>query len=96
MSWLRWFKKIPSALEISKIRNFLRVDFVRPVVPVEDTLDVFFFLADPLSEVSVSEKKYLVLDYSKTLEPDLETKLGLEHLNRLTLIHPRDVHVRPL
>ena len=28
--------------------------------------------------------------------PDLETKLGLEHLNSFTLVHPRDVHVRPL
>ena len=59
-------------------------------------MDVFLFLTDPLSEVSVSEKKYLVLDYSKTLEPDLETKFGLEHLNCFTLVHPRDVHVRPL
>ena len=57
MSWLRWFKKIPSALKISKIRKLFRARFFRPVVPVEDTLDVFFFLADPLSEVSVSEKK---------------------------------------
>ena len=28
--------------------------------------------------------------------PDLETKLGLEHLNCFTLVHSRDVHVRPL
>ena len=74
----------------------MRVDFLRPVVPVEDTLDVFLLLTDPLSEVSMSEKRYLTFDVFKTLEPDLETKLGLEHLNCFTLVHSRHVHVRPL
>ena len=40
-----------------KITKLFETRSLRPVVPVEDTLDVFFFLTDPLSEVSVSEKK---------------------------------------
>ena len=54
MSWLRWFRKIPSALE-TKLFNEVNSCLARsPVVPVENTLYVLFLLADPLSEISMS------------------------------------------
>ena len=56
MSWLRWFKKIPSALrrkKMSKRIQFHKITPHSPVVPVEDALYILLFLAYSLTEISV-------------------------------------------
>ena len=72
-----------------------------PVVPVEDALYILFLLTYPLTKVSVPRRfghffVFLTHLASMTQRPDLEAKLGLEHLYCFTLIHSGDVHVGPL
>ena len=70
MSWLRWFRKIPSALEIELYNVVNSCLNGSPVVPVKNTLNVLFLLADPLSEISMSvsfDIMYLVLKKSMSL-----------------------------
>ena len=70
MSWLRWFRKIPSALEIELYNVVNSCLNGSPVVPVKNTLNVLFLLADPLSEISMSvsfDIMYLVLKISMSL-----------------------------
>ena len=79
MSWLRWFKKIPSALRWkrsirgpnnSKDKLQRPIIVNSPVVPVEDALYILLLLTYSLPEVSVPQIKN---DLTLTTQQRLKT-----------------------